>query len=149
MWPFSTFRKRVHARRKAAARAVLVSAHSYAELTPDRRQKVEDFLIEYFKTHSEIPYTVLRDRASFEYLAAYRALAMSRLGYATGTTGLDWNELLLTSWRLLPATLATDFQRFHAATDEAIEELKVRGIEISDSSTMGSRWLESLKQQYP
>ena len=129
--------------------AVLVSVHAYARLSQSEQQRVEDFLVEYFKTRSEIPYRVLRKRNSLEFLAAYRALAMSRLGYGTGIDAVQWNELLSPGWRYLPAMLAYAFRRFHPATDEAMAELKKIGIEVAYASTMGSQWLTEMKERYP
>ena len=103
--------------------ALLVSAHAFAGLPLSGQQRVEEFLDEYFKTRSEIPYRVLRKRDSFESSAAYRALAMCRLGYGTGIDGVEWNQLLCPAWLRLPTMLAYDFRRFHPGTDEAIVQL--------------------------
>jgi len=127
-------------RRVQAAKAVLVSICAFDKLEGAQRVKVDDELVQIYKPFGLYPWWRFRKDVPVYARAADRAIAMWRLGIATGIPDLSWDEVLHPWHRCDPALLMQDFHFYHADTDDALAYLEPRGLCLPEGVHFGRRW---------
>jgi hypothetical protein len=147
MWPFSLLtiiRERAYRRKFRAAVIVLLGVHFFDRLSALDRSRVEHE-VDAMLDGSAVAPAELRSGASWDYMAAFRAVAMARLGIQPGSNPRFWQELLpkrglLQAFAPLdtrPADIALQFHPFDQATVDARRFLTDNGVELPDLGVLG------------
>jgi hypothetical protein len=143
MWPFDRLRKRKYDRRYKAALVVLLGKHMFAQLEAALKARVESEMNANF-SRSNNPAAAWRRWAHPDYIAAFRAAAMERIGIEPPIPGLSWAQLFKpwAHWRKWPqwplmrgfdnraAWLVLDFRPMDKATHDAREFLRSNALAI-------------------
>lgn len=93
MWPFDWFGQRRYKLRHKAALIVLLGQYLQNDLPPEDRERIEAEMDANFKQESWPPSLERRLLGDSEYMAAYRASAMDRLGIEPRIPAITWAEL--------------------------------------------------------
>jgi hypothetical protein len=148
MWPISAWTIRSYRRRYHAALLVLLGVYRYGLLSSAEQMNVEDEVARILK-RSPVPYVWHRKSADWSARAAYRAVAMARLGFDTKVPGKDWAAVLPFFWKLNPAFICLAFRRFDPATEDAKSLLASSGYDTSSDKPMTKHAFDELKRRHP
>ena len=163
MWPFDRLRQRRYERRYKAAMVVLLGTYMIDRLSPDQRTQVES-KVDANLNRSDLPAAVWRKLVGrSDFMSAFRAAAMEKVGIEPPVAGLSWRELFkpwanvrkMPTWPIvpgfdgLPSYLVFDFRSMHQATADAREYLRQHGMDIPDHDPWDSdpRELAGVPQQ--
>ena len=126
MW-FSS--KRSSERRRRAALVVLLGVVSFKRLN-DTQQEAVLLEVKRMLAPFGIAYAWHESGASVVTTAVFRAVAMHRLGFPSGSPSASWASLLYRGWALLPASIGLTFRRFAPETELAREHLRSEGFVV-------------------
>lgn len=144
MWPFDAFVERRRKRRFWAAVAIYLAVHTFDKLDAAARASVDAEINRFsWRGMSPFPASALRKWASWDVLAAERALAMARLGIEPLPDGWSWKRLLR-PWTLQPQMLIADFRPMDPVTVVAKEFLREQGLDVPDEDPWQTGSLESV-----
>ena len=141
----------IYRRRFNSAMLVLLAHHLFPRLSATQQTRVDDELTEIFKRQSEFPYRLFAQKSGelTDGSAALRGVAMARLDLPTEVDGLAWSDFVLPSWKRVPSFAYLAFRRLHRATDDAVDYLHAKGLDLDEGSTHSRRWMESMRARYP
>jgi len=149
--PPDSFWHPIRRRRFDSALIALLALHLFPKLSTLQQERVENELVNVFKTTSEYPYLVWRDYAgqSSNTVAIIRGVAMARLNMPTEVAGLEWNDFISPNWLRFPLQAAMAFRSFDASTDQAIDFLRSKGLALEEAAGRGLRWITEMHARYP
>ena len=148
MWPLSAWKNRLYRRRYRAALLVLLGVYRYGLLSRVEQMKVEAEVARILK-RTPVPYVWHRKSVDWSGRAAFRAVAMARLGLSTKVPGQDWPALLPFLWKRNPAFIWLAFRWFDSATEDAKSLLASNGYDTSGDEPMTQHAFDELKRRYP
>ena len=141
----------IRRRRFDSALVVLLALHLFPRLGKLQQEQVENELVKVFSKTQEYPYLAWREIVgpSSNYVAIIRGVAMARLNMPTGVDGLDWDDFVRPSWLKFPLQASYSFRSFDASTDQAIDFLRSRGLDLEEAAGRGLRWIGEMHARYP
>jgi hypothetical protein len=141
----------IRRRRFDSALVVLLALHQFPRLSKLQQDQAENELVKVFSKTQEYPYLAWREIVgpSSNEVAIIRGVAMARLNMPTGVDGLDWGDFVRPSWLKFPLQASYSFRSFDASTDQAIDFLRSKGLDLKEAAGRGLRWISEMHARYP